>query len=246
MPFSRYNSDTEQESPETKYWRQAKNKSIKSRLNVNEGKVYGCDVNSACMDAYDKMYDHYDRKQVYLNNQVQPRIDTRKTNPEYIYQDFGYQTRNILFDHSFNSQTTPGNIDNYVREYDDNNMPNENRIFQRFKKNNYNNLEQQYQQNPPTDLFMRHQVAMNPLYAGNLSNNIGNISHFGMNSQSKKNLSMNDIESFMRILLFIVIAVYFSILIIKSCNLNDSSVMNNSDKSQAPIPPGLPTMFKSQ
>jgi hypothetical protein len=74
MPFSRYNSDTEQESPETKYWRQAKNK---SKLTVNEGKVYGCDSNSACMDAYDKMYDHYDRKQVYLNNQFQPRIDTR-------------------------------------------------------------------------------------------------------------------------------------------------------------------------
>jgi hypothetical protein len=129
-------------------------------------------------------------------------------------------------------------------------MPNENRIYQRFKKSNYNNIETQHSMNSPTDLFMRHQVATNPLYGGNSINNIGNISHFGMNSLTKKRLSMNDIESFMRILLFIVIAVYFSILIIKSCKFNDnhsSSISNTS--SGIPIPPGLPsmnTMFKPQ
>jgi len=247
MPFSRYSSDTEQESPETKYWRQAKNKSLRSKLTVNEGKVSGCDTNSACMDAYDKMYDHYDRKQNYLNNPVKPRIDTRQSNPDYINQDFAYPTRNIIFDHSFNSQTTPGNIDNYVMDYDNTNMPNENRIYQRFSRSNYGNYDQQYPQsiqqpqNTSTDLFMRHQVAINPLYGGN-------VAHFGMtNPLTKKSLSMNDIEAFMRILLFIVIAVYFSILIIKSCKFNDNPVTNTTD-SQISIPPGLPnsiTMFKT-
>ena len=235
MPFSRYNSDTEQESPETKYWRQAKNK---SKLTVNEGKVYGCDSNSACMDAYDKMYDHYDRKQVYLNNQFQPRIDTRQTNPKYIYQDFSYPTRNVLFDHSFNSQTTPGNIDNYVREYDDNNMPNENRIFQRFKKSNYNNI----QPNTPVDLFMPHKVAINPLYSGNY--NTGIVSNFVNDSQSKKTYNVSDYESFIRIILFIVIAVYFSILIIKSCRIDSHSNTSTNTTPAIPVPPGLPDMLK--
>ena len=240
MPFSRYNSDTEQESPESKYWREARNKIQKSKLTVNEGRVYGCDVHNECMDTYDKMYDHYDRKQNYLNNPNQPRIDTRKYNPEYIHQDYAFQNRNVVFDHTFDSQTSPGNVDQYTMEYDDrDNMLSENSIYQRFGKprntnihNNFSNYDNlgSYDSNP--DLFMRHKVAVNPLY----SNNMNNVSKFTMNKTS-----ISEFETFIRIVLFLLVALYVSILIVKSCSMHGESNISVTPQNT----PQYPNQFRA-
>jgi len=234
MPFSRYSSDTEQESPESKYWREAKNKLQKSKLTVNEGKVYGCDDNNSCMDTYYKMYDHYDRKQNYLNNPNQPRIDTRNYNPDYIHQDFAYPNRHILFDHTFDSQTSPGNIDDYTIEYDNrDNMLSETSIYQRFGKpkihniqnnynnhSNYSNYDRLNNLDNNHDLFMQHKVAINPLYNGNINNN---ISKFTVDKNK-----ISEFETFIRIVLFLLISFYVAILIVKSCRMHEESINPSS------------------